>query len=200
MNKDKYLGLKRMAATVASIGLWLISMNFSYQGFKFESTTVLWFGVVMAIVITIVELVFNTNITKLNPTLLMAGIICYIYGVYTNITGFYVLQHGNLSAFLEGTNWIIPCFAGIVCEVLPEALFAWGIGAADDGDLVGNITEMFSDKKPPQNKNNKPPYQKYPPYNPNLHNVNNGNKKRSQYTKPTDEILSKLPVILKNTD
>lgn len=144
---DKYLGLKRMAAFVASIGLWGVSMYFSYEGFKFESTAVLWFGVVLALVVTVVELVFNTRISKLNPTLLAAGVICYVYGTYTNISGFYVLQHGTTDGFWTGSGWIIPIVAGLICEALPEALFAWSVGAFDDGDLVGNVAEMFSGAK-----------------------------------------------------
>ena len=168
--KDKYSGMKRLLAIVAAIGLWSVSMYFSYKGFEFESTSILWFGIVMALVVTVVELVFNTKISKLNPTLLGAGILCYLYGTYTNITGFYVLQHGELAGFFSGTNWLIPCFAGIVSEVLPEALFAWGIGAQDEGDLVGNLSELFDVSDKPSNKS---------------------------YTKPTmrynDEILNRLP-------
>lgn len=159
---DSYLGLKRIMAFLAAIGLWAVSVYFSYEGFAFESTTVLWFGVVMAIVVTVVELVFNTKISQLNPTLLFAGIMCYVYGVYTNITGFYVLQHGELTGFFSGTNWLIPIFAGVVSEVLPEALFAWGIGAFNSGDLVGNISEML------EPSNNTSPHQTYPPTGKNV--------------------------------
>ena len=148
---NKYLGLKRLLALLAAIGLWGVSMFFSYKGFEFEATEVLWFGVVMALVVTVVELVFNTQITSLNPTLIGAGILCYLYGVYTNVTGFYILQHGDLAGFFSGSNWLIPSFAGLVSEILPEALFAWGIGAFDDGDLVGNVAEILaSDKSTPR--------------------------------------------------
>lgn len=153
MNADKYIQLKRLIAFISAIGLWAVSMYFSYKGFEFESTEVLWFGVVMALVVTTVELVFNTKITKLNPTLLLTGILCYMYGVYTNVTGFYVLQHGTLEGFFTQTQWLIPSFAGLVSEILPEALFAWGIGAYNDGDLVGNIGEMFATNT--GNSNNK---------------------------------------------
>lgn len=155
MNKNhnnKYLGLKRLLALIAAGGLWGVSMYFSYKGFEFEATEVLWFGIVMALVVTVVELVFNTQINKLNPTLIGAGILCYLYGVYTNVTGFYLLQHGELVGFFSGTNWLIPTFAGLVSEILPEALFAWGIGAYADGDLVGNVSEIFTPdirKNPP---------------------------------------------------
>lgn len=145
--KDKYLGLKRLLALLASVGLWAVSIYFSYSGFKFDSTEILWFGIVLALVVTVVELVFNTKIDKLNPTLLVSGIICYAYGIYTNITGFYVLQHTELIDFWKGSNWIIPIFAGLVCEVLPEALFAWSLGAHDDGDLIGNVSDMFNQEK-----------------------------------------------------
>jgi hypothetical protein len=151
-NNDKYLGLKRFVALIASVGLWAVSMYFSYKGFEFDSTTVLWFGTVLALVVTVVELVFNTKISKLNPTLLLAGIMAYVYGVYTNITGFYVLQHGNLDGFFTGKNWLIPIFAGVITEVLPEALFAWSIGAHTEGDLVGNIGDLFTSGTNPVKK------------------------------------------------
>lgn len=158
MSNDKYIGFKRMAAFVAAIGLWAVSMYFSYKGFEFDSSEVLWFGVVLALVVTVVELVFNTKIGKLNPTLLGAGILCYAYGVYTNVTGFYSLQHGIPSEFWIGSNWFIPVFSGVITEVLPEALFAWAMKAASEGDLVGNIAEMFSGEqhKPSQNSFFKP--------------------------------------------
>ena len=141
---DKYLGLKRLLAFLAAMGLWGVSLYFSYKGFEFESTTILWFGIVLALVVTVVELVFNTQIQKLNPTLLVTGIICYAYGIYTNITGFYILQHGSLEGFFSGANWLIPIFGGLISEVLPEALFAWSVGAFNDGDLVGNVLKIAS--------------------------------------------------------
>jgi len=143
MKNDKYIGLKKILALIASIGLWGVSMYFSYKGFEFESTEVLWFGFVLAGVVTVVELVFNTKIGRLNHTLLAAGILCYVYGSYTNVTGFYILQRGTLDGFFTGSNWLIPIFAGLMCEILPEALFAWAVGAARDGDLIGNVSDMF---------------------------------------------------------
>lgn len=152
MKNDKYTGFKKLVAFLAAVGLWAVSMYFSYKGFEFEATEVLWFGVVLALVVTVVELVFNTKIRTLNPTLLAAGILCYIYGAYTNITGFYILQHGTLEGFFSGTHWLIPVFAGLLCEVLPEALFAWAIGSSGDGDLIGNVGEMFSSNSGEQEK------------------------------------------------
>lgn len=158
MDEDKYLGLKRLISFLAAVGLWGVSIYFSYVGFKFESTVILWFGIVLALVVTVVELVFNTKITQLNPTLLVGGILCYVYGVYTNVTGFYVLQHPDLSDFFTGSNWVIPAFGGIVCEVLPEALFAWAVGAGAGGDLLGNIMDIFggTSSKPKNNQNQYP--------------------------------------------
>ena len=158
MNSDRYIGFKRMAAFVAAVGLWAVSMYFSYKGFEFDSSEILWFGIVLALVVTVVELVFNTKIGKLNPTLLGAGIVCYAYGIYTNISGFYALQHGVPEEFWAGNNWFIPVFSGLIAEILPEALFAWALGAAANGDLIGNIAEMFSGEqsKPKPNSFFKP--------------------------------------------
>lgn len=157
MTNDKYLGFKRFLAFLVAIGLWAVSMYFSYEGFAFDQTKVLWFGAVLSLTVTAVELVFNTRIAKLNPTLLVVGVACYIYGTVTNITGFYVLQNGSLDLFWSGTNWFIPVFAGLIAEVLPEAMFAWAMRAAGEGDLLGNVLEMFnqtpakSEYRPPQN-------------------------------------------------
>jgi hypothetical protein len=144
MTNDKYIGFKRMAAFGGALALWAASMFFSYSGFKFDQTEILWFGLVLAVTVTVVELIFNTRIAKLNPTLLAAGILCYVYGVYTNITGYYVLQHGTLEGFFTGSNWLIPIFTGLITEVLPEAMFAWAMGAAGEGNLIGNVAEMFN--------------------------------------------------------
>ena len=142
--KEKYLGFKRFLALVGAIGLWGMSIYFSYNGFKFNSTTILWFGVVLALVVTVVELAFNTRVGKLNPTLLLSGILCYAYGIYTNIIGFFILQHGTADGFWSGNAWFIPVFAGLIAEILPEALFAWALIAGGEGDLLGNILEMIS--------------------------------------------------------
>ena len=52
--KDKYLGLKRLLALLASVGLWAVSIYFSYSGFKFDSTEILWFGIVLALVVMLI--------------------------------------------------------------------------------------------------------------------------------------------------
>jgi hypothetical protein len=165
--EDRYMDFKRLLAFLAAVGLWGVSMYFSYSGFKFESTEILWFGVVLALTVTVVELVFNTKIKDLNPTLIIIGIVCYLYGTYTNITGFYILQHGNLDNFFTKSSWVIPVFAGLVCEVLPEALLAWSWGVFDKGDLVGNIGEIFgtthSSPKNAQQRSNARPTLQSPP-------------------------------------
>jgi hypothetical protein len=185
-NNDKYLGLKKAIAFVASLGLWGVSIYFSYKGFEFDSTTVLWFGIVMALVVTVVELVFNTKISKLNPTLLVVGIVSYIYGIYTNITGFYILQHGTLTGFFTDMNWLIPIFSGVIAEVLPEALFAWSIGAFNEGDLIGNIGEMFT------NSGNSP---KTVVQDSVKHYGDNRNSepRREEHHKPSPAMMQNLP-------
>ena len=182
MGKTNYLGFKKLLAFCAAVGLWVVSINFSYNGFKFDNSKILWFGVVLALVVTVVELVFNTKLNQLNPTLLAAGALCYAYGIYTNITGFYILQHGNLEAFFTGSNWLIPSFSGIIAEILPEALFAWGLGAYAEGDLVGNVVDVFGSDKPKNQQNQQPQKQKFPQQH-----------QRKEHFRYHDEILAVLP-------
>lgn len=133
-NTDSLLKAKRMLAFCFSIGLILVSIWFSQQGFGIESSkSVLWLGWFLGATVTVIELVFNTSIKDLNPTLVGAGILAYAYGVYTNVTG--------LHEYLDG--WIFSIVVGLILEVLPEPLFAWSIGVTDGGDVLGNIGELF---------------------------------------------------------
>ena len=78
-------------AVLAALVCWALSMWFSYLGFAVGNTQLLWVGWVLAGVVTVVELVFNSQTGKLSLTLIAAGVICYAYGIWTNITGFWEL-------------------------------------------------------------------------------------------------------------
>lgn len=133
-NMDSLLKAKRILAFTFSLGLIAVSVWFSQQGFGIESSKdVMWLGWFLGGTVTVIQLVFNTSIKNLNPTLIAAGIVAYLYGVYTNVTG--------LHEYLNG--WGFSIIVGLIIEVLPEPLFAWAIGVTDGGDVVGNIGELF---------------------------------------------------------
>lgn len=134
-NQETLLKVKRVLSFLTSIGLIGISIWFSKMGFGVESGNQYeWIGWFLGIVVMVVELVFNTSIQKLNPTLIGAGILSYCYGMYTNVIG---LQD------VLGVSVGFAIILGLFLEVLPEPLFAWAIGVTDGGDVIGNIGELF---------------------------------------------------------
>lgn len=133
-NADTFLRIKRILAFLTSIGLTGVSIWFSKQGFGIESNDqIVWLGWFLGITVNVIQLVFNTSIQKLNPTLKAAGVVAYGYGLYTNWAGLSPILDNGWFAFVVGT----------FVEVLPEPLFAWAIQVYDGGDVVGNIGELF---------------------------------------------------------
>ena len=131
-------------AILGAIVCWVLSVYFSYLGFSLDNTQMLWVGWVMALVVTIVELAFNTPVHRLPLTLVVIGVICYAYGIWTNITGFWSLQHPGVPFEFFTIQSVMPIIIGLVLEVLPEPLLMWGIMAEIDGDFLGNLSGLWS--------------------------------------------------------
>lgn len=133
-------------AIVGAVVCWMLSVWFSYLGFRIDSDKVAFVGWILAGVVTIVELVFNSQTGKLSLTLIVTGILCYAYGIWTNITGFWALQHPDVEFVLLSTRSIMPTFVGLIMEVLPEPLLMWGLMSSMDGDFLGNMIGLWNGK------------------------------------------------------
>ena len=131
---EKLLQMKKTLALFTSLWLIILAVWFSQLGFGIESNgKYVWVGWFLGLVVTVVELVFNTSIRKLNPTLIGAGVLAYGYGIYTNIEGLSdVFAHSTFAYVV-----------GLLIEVLAEPLFAWSVGVYDGGDVIGNIGSLF---------------------------------------------------------
>ena len=150
MNKFGNLDGRHKLAIVGALICWVLSVYFSYLGFRVENENMWFVGVIMALVVTIVELAFNTPMHKLPLTLAVIGIICYIYGIVTNITGFWSLQHPGVPFVWFQMESLMPIAIGLVMEVLPEPLFMWGMDVKVGGDLLGNIAGLWGGTLKPQ--------------------------------------------------
>lgn len=154
----KRLDGKHRLAIVGALVAWGLSMWFSYQGFKLESSTLLWVGWILAFLVTIVELVFNSPTRDLSFTLIIIGILCYGYGVWTNITGFWSVQHPGMDFNIFTEKAVLSVFVGTILEILPEPLFMWGIGSLG-ADVLDNLRGLWSGEygyaKPTQGSQNK---------------------------------------------
>lgn len=158
---DGFLRIKKILAFLASIGLIGVSIWFSQKGFGIESNGEYeWVGLFLGIIVTIVQLVFNTSIRNLNPTLIGSGILAYGYGIYTNVTGLRDIFNGFGMAII----------VGLIIEVLAEPLFAWSVDAHSGGDVIGNIGQMLGfERSKPVRQENQPRQEEQRPqtYKPN---------------------------------
>jgi len=143
MNQLRRLDGRHKLAVLAAVVCWGLSMWFSYMGFAVGNDKLLFVGWLLAGVVTVVELVFNSQTKKLSLTLIVVGILCYGYGIWTNITGFWDLQHPGEPFVVFQIKSVMPIFVGLIMEVLPEPLFMWGSGAKMDGDPIGNLIGLW---------------------------------------------------------
>lgn len=134
-------GFKHQLAKISAVLAWVISIYFSYEGFAFQNKELLWVGWLLGFLVTCGEFIFNTELKRLSLTLVAIGFICYAYGVYTNVVGFWSIQNPNLPFPWFQKDAVMSWFVGAILEVYPEAAFAWGMKALT-GDLVGNIASL----------------------------------------------------------
>lgn len=135
--------LKKLAIAVG-LALLGISMFWSQDGFNFDlagdsggGNVAVFVGWTLAVSVTVVQFVFSTNFNKLNASLIIFGILAYVYSIYTNAHGIMHFQGENANKF---GAWIL----GLVMDGVPEPLIAWGLGESLTGDFVGNILKSLS--------------------------------------------------------
>ena len=87
-------------------------------------------GAVLAIIMTLLQFIFNTNFANLNSTLRLIGGLSYVYSIYTNFLG---IQH------IFGFSGVITGFVAVIMDVLPESFISWAMGEQLSGDFLGNL-------------------------------------------------------------
>jgi uncharacterized membrane protein YtjA (UPF0391 family) len=117
-----------------------ISALFSVGGISFSKPgfeKIAWF---IAILLIIVEIVWNKKGPQHGVTLYIAGFSAYGYGIITNIVGVYLAIHIVMPTSFVITDWIIPLFLGLLLELLPEPLLLWSItGDSTKSDPIANV-------------------------------------------------------------
>ena len=142
-DRQEFSEFLKDCALWGGIALALISIYFSYDGLdqtiQGGNPAYGWFtiliGIVMAVVITLLQFIFNSDFNRLSTTLKVIGFSSYIYSVYTNQLGI-----SHLFGFGEFASWCIA----IAFDVVPEAMIAWAWDDEVNGDLLGNIGKGFA--------------------------------------------------------
>lgn len=140
MNKDIYEKIVRLLALLASIAMLYISAGFSVDGFNIVVPEKESMGIALALIIIVVQVVWNKVGTSAGFTLFLAGLLCYAYGIWTNVLGILVATEITKGAWEILTSGIF----GMFLEIVPEPLLVWA--------LIGEATDPVSHLSSPRKK------------------------------------------------
>ena len=138
MTKDKYSSILRIIGFVSASALWWLSVHFSSRGFGFEmGEDTSWIGIILALVITAIQIIWNHEAHNTNLTMFFVCICSYAYGIWANVIGIIGLRNGGDTDILA---YIFPMLLGLFVEVVPEPMLVWAItGEWSTGDFFGNL-------------------------------------------------------------
>ncbi len=144
MNEKRYEQLIHLLAIGVAIVLWFISVQFSADGFKFALPRYAWVGYVLAIAVTVIELVFNEEGMNHSLTVVAVGLLSYAYGIVTNILGIWAAQ-GSPDIAANPIAIVFPALLGFFLEIAPEPLLLWGLMGTGARDF---LSQLINSNKP----------------------------------------------------
>src|SRR5262245_22364730 len=116
MTEKRYEQLVHLMAVVVAAVLWFVSVQFSADGFKFVLPQYAWVGYVLAISVTVIELVFNEEGMSHSLTVVAIGLLSYAYGIVTNILGIWAAQ-GSPDIASNPISIAFPALLGLFLEI-----------------------------------------------------------------------------------
>lgn len=146
MTEKRYEQLIHLLAMGVALVLWFVSVQFSADGFKFVLPKFAWVGYVLAISVTIIELVFNEEGMNHSLTLVAVGLLSYAYGVVTNIIGIWAAQ-GSPDVASNPVGLLFPILLGFFLEVAPEPLLLWGLMGTGARDFLAHLLNNSPGKR-----------------------------------------------------
>ncbi|MBI4674017.1 MAG: hypothetical protein HY741_20415 [Chloroflexi bacterium] len=145
MTEKRYEQLIHLLAVVVATVLWFISVQFSADGFKFVLPRYAWIGYVLAIAVTVIELVFNEEGMNHTLTLVTVGLLSYGYGIVTNIIGIWAAQ-GSPDLAANPLALLFPALLGLFLEISPEPLLFWGLIGTGARDFLAQLLNSNTKK------------------------------------------------------
>lgn len=140
MNDQDYTKMLRLLAVVVSSALLAMSVKFSSEGFGFEmGGELIWVGTVLAIIISCIQIIWNHEGRKANPTIYIVGLMAYVYGIWANVSGIAGMR-GGVDLLDDPLSFVFPVILGVFVEIVPEPLLVWAItGRWGQGDFITNV-------------------------------------------------------------
>lgn len=144
MTEKRYEQLIHLMAVLVAVVLWFVSVQFSADGFKFVLPQYVWVGYVLAISVTVIELVFNEEGMNHSLTVVAVGLLSYVYGIVTNILGIWAAQ-GSPDIAANPISIVFPALLGLFLEIAPEPLLLWGLVGTGARDFLGALLNNRKD-------------------------------------------------------
>lgn len=129
---DHWNNFKRILLVICAVLMWVMSIVFSYIGFKADVQTEWYFGIfalILSATITSLELYLNSQTFDFNEVdmglviLWIGGFAAYAYGIWTNVVGVGMMMLGGDLTTVKWSAQVVPIIVGILLEVLPEPMF-----------------------------------------------------------------------------
>jgi len=142
MNKANYDGLLRIIGFLSAAALWGMSVHFTSRGFGFQmGEDTQWIGIVLALVMTAIQIIWNNESRNTNLTIFIVGLCSYAYGIWANVVGIMGLRaDGSEGGILA---LVFPILLGVFVEIVPEPMLVWAItGEWSTGDFFGNLINV----------------------------------------------------------
>ena len=148
-NDGKFTQSKKWVAGIVGLGVLYGSMVFSKNGFEFETQLgYAWLGWLLAFAATSAQFMMTSDFRKINWSILLLGVVSYVYSIYTNIQGFHALRSDY------GQYDIVNILGSVFMDVYPEVAIAWALGESKLGDLVGNLIQSTQNPQQLTNQGN----------------------------------------------
>ena len=132
----------RIAAIGLAMAVELFGAQLSIDGFNFKLPAYKGWGIVLAVCVPILELVFVEEGSEHDTMMVVFGIGAYGYYIFTNFIG--------ITAAQMLTNWFsdpgtiaFDLFLAFMVALLPELAFKWGLGLKGK-DLVTKMKGQFA--------------------------------------------------------
>jgi hypothetical protein len=141
MNMEHYQKILKVMAGGIACMLWVVSAFFSNLGFNISVPEMSWVGILLAISITVIEMVWNHEGFYHNWTIAIGGLAAYTYGIWSNVIGIMGAQ-GIMT--LDGVlndpiKLLLPVCLGVFLEITPEPLLLWAIVGRNNEDLLSHV-------------------------------------------------------------
>lgn len=127
----------RILVAFVAVFWWVVSINFSANGFSFSLPQYIWVGYGLGLSGTVLELMFNEKSTGNSLVLRALGILAYIFGVSTNLLGVWLAQ-GQPNYLFNPMPGIVNMSLSLIIEVGPEPMLLWALGI-ENRDFIRSL-------------------------------------------------------------